>query len=93
MGNQTKMNPRISILKTILATEKKLQLRHESDPKPWTGEYDWKDVVLAALEAAEDLSRQDFGDEAAEKWRDVRGLVNLWAGTLDELRKNLEHWS
>jgi hypothetical protein len=51
-----------------------------------------KDVVLAGLETLEELSRQDFGDEAAEKWRDVRGLVNLWEGTMDELQKNLEEW-
>ena len=54
--------------------------------------YDWKDVVLAQLETLQVLYRQDFGDEAAAKWRDVRGLVNLWEGTMDELRKNLEEW-
>lgn len=54
--------------------------------------HDWKDAVLAGLETEEELSRQDFGDEAAEKWRDARGLVNLWEGTMDELQKNLEEW-
>jgi hypothetical protein len=29
----------------------------------------------------------------AEKWRDVRGVVNLWEGTMGELQKNLKEWS